>query len=130
MHGQPPPYTRPILLTRDPAGQGFINGREYVEGLITEHLHRMHGVDAIAQNNPNSTRVGTVAGVENKGSIPGTVNPVTPLRPARATQEDHQHDTLFGVLDMRTKLLESYFFLIFILTLLHFLMYIRFLCAL
>ena len=44
--------------------------------------------------------------------------------------ERHKQELLNGVADMRTKLLDSYFFLIFILVLLHFLTYIQFLCTL
>ena len=44
--------------------------------------------------------------------------------------ERHHQELLNGVADTRTKLLESYFFLIYILILLHFLTYIQFLCTL
>ena len=43
---------------------------------------------------------------------------------------DHRQNLLDGVADMRTKLLDCFFFLIYILLLLHFLAYICFLCTL
>ena len=43
---------------------------------------------------------------------------------------EHQQNLLDGVVDTRTKLLNCFFFLIYILLLLHFLTYICFLCAL
>ena len=46
------------------------------------------------------------------------------------TMEEHRQNLLDGVVDTRTKLLNFYFFLIYIQTLLLFLTYIRFLCAL
>ena len=44
-------------------------------------------------------------------------------------ESEHQQNLLNRVADMRTKLPNSYFFLIFILALLHFLTYIHFLCT-
>ena len=41
----------------------------------------------------------------------------------------HRQNLLDGVADTRTKLLDCFFFLIYILLLLHLLTYIRFLCA-
>ena len=43
---------------------------------------------------------------------------------------EHRQNLLDGVVDTRTKLLDCFFFLIYILLLLHFLTYICFLCAL
>ena len=44
--------------------------------------------------------------------------------------DQHKQELLNGIVDTRTKLLDSYFFLIYFLILLHFLTYIQFLCAL
>ena len=45
-------------------------------------------------------------------------------------QEAHHRGLTLGVADMRTQLLDSYFFLVYVITFLLFITYIRFLCAL
>ena len=61
--------------------------------------------------------------------IPGTF-PAPQSNTADLGEQRHQQELLNRVVDMKTKLLESYFFLIYIFILLHFLTYIQFLCRL
>ena len=75
-------------------------------------------------------RVEPVVGVKNRGGVPGMVILEVTLRsaiPSEAMREAHQQEPYQGVVDTRTKLLDSFIILIFILALLHFLMYIQFL---
>ena len=130
--GEPPAYTRPI-------------GNPYEEPTFRAHLWR-----AILQEHewqtgetPWNNNWGNVPRENNTGVIvtlefPPQVNLAHDERPRVPTAQpawadttaEHRQNLLDGVADMRTKLLDSYFFLIFIQTLLIFLTYIQFLSAL
>ena len=126
---QPPPYTG-----RAPTRNNLINHWDLTER-ITERITaaRMAArLDTSTPLNTNTRGVGTVVGVKNNGGLPGRVIQGTPTQPITQNRsvEEHSCELYQGVVDTRTQLLDSFFILIFILTLLHFLTYIWFLCTL
>ena len=123
---QPPPYTG-----RAPTRNNLINCQDLAER-ITERITaaRMAArLDTGTPLNTNTRGVGSVVGVKNNGGIPGRGTPTQPITQNRLVEE-HSRELYQGVVDTRTQLLDSFFILIFILTLLHFLTYIWFLCTL
>ena len=97
------------------------------------HLHNLGRLGPITQNNPHTGTVELVNRVEYTGGAPGRVIPDATnglTSPQEVTRAVHQCKLFQGVMDMRTKLLDSYFILIFILALPHFLTYIQLLCTL
>ena len=133
--GAPPAYTMPIMpvtnLLDDPRIRAVLQW-----AIVREH----------------KLQTGQTPWNNNRGNIPGenntgvTVTLEFPQRaeqaqqnipgacPATAQRADpldrHKQELLNRVVDTRTKLLNPYFFLIFIIVLLHFLTYIQFLCNL
>ena len=97
----------------------------FLTGTLRElgRLRQKRGpLDAQPQHHPHKGRVGPVDRVETPGIIPGAFDP-RPL--GLVAKWVHQQKELFqGVTETRSKLLNSYFVLILVITLLHFLMYI------
>ena len=131
--GDPPDYTRPI-------GDQFLDPifRARLEWAILQQHKRITGETPWNNNRRNIPREITNTGAPVAPEWPPRVNlahdvqPGTPApTPAHIdNRAEHRQNLLDGVADTRTKLLDCFFFLIYILLLLHFLTYIRFLCAL
>ena len=128
--GVPPAHTRPITPVTNPLDDPRI--RAILQWAIVREYELQTGQTPWNNNRGNVLR-------ENNTRV--TVTPEFPLwaeqapqnipgaHPASAQKADpldrHKQELLNGVADTRTKLLNSYFFLIFIIVLLHFLTYSR-----
>ena len=131
--GDPPAYTRPI---GNPYKEPTF--RAQLQRAILQEHERITGETPWNNNRRNVLRAVTDTGVTVTPEWPQQVNlahdehPRTPtLPPAQVdNRAEHRQNLLDGVANMRTKLLDCFFFLIYILLLLHFLTYIHFLCTL
>ena len=131
--GAPPAYTRP---NEDQFTDPIFRAR--LERVILQQYERITGETPWNNNRRNILREITDTRVTVTPGLPPRVNlardecPRVPtLPPAQVdNRAEHRQNLLDGVADMRTKLLDCFFFLIYILLLLHFLTYIHFLCAL
>ena len=109
-----------------------------LEQAILQQYERLTGETPWNNHRRNVLREITDTGVTVTLELPPRVNLARDERPrviAVPTAQvdnrtDHRQNLLDRVADTRTKLLDCFFFLIYILLLLHFLAYIRFLCAL
>ena len=131
--GDLPAYTRPD-------GDQFLDPvfRARLEWVILQQYERITGETPWNNNRRNVPGEATDAGAIITLEWPTRVNlacdehPGAPMPPPAQVDNraEHRQNLLDGVVDTRTKLLDCFFFLIYILLLLHFLTYIRFLCAL
>ena len=85
-------------------------------------------LDAQPQHHPHEGEVGPVDQVVTPGNVPGAFDP----RPLGLVAKwvCQQKELFQGVTEMRSKLLDSYFVLVLVIALLHFLTYIQLLCLL
>ena len=126
---QPPTNTRPIRNPlKDPRIRASLRW-----AIIREH--KLQTGETPWNNNRGNVLRENNAGVRVTHEQPPWVNLACNIPGATPAQNNtqrvdpfdrHKQELLNGVVDMRTKLLDSYFFLIFILVLLHFLTYIWF----
>ena len=130
---QPPTNTRPIgNPVKDPRVRAAF-GRAIIQE------HKLQTGETPWNNNRGNILRENNAGVRVTHKLPPWANQAQNIPGATPAQNNvqkvdpldrHKQELLNRVADMRTKLLDSYFFLIFILVLLHFLTYIQILCNL
>ena len=131
--GDPPAYTRP---NEDQFTDPVFRAR--LEWAILQQYKRLTGETPWNANRRGIPREIADTGIAVTPALPPQVNlawdecPGSPvLTTARVdNRAEHRQNLLDGVADTRTKLLDCFFFLIYILLLLHFLTYIHFLCTL
>ena len=130
--GDPPAYTRPGDQFLDPVF------RARLEQAILQQHERITGETPWNNNRRNVPREVTDTRVVVHLEWPPRVNQARDECPGAPTAQvawadntaEHRQNLLDRVMDMKTKLLECFFFLIYIFILLHFPTYIQFLCAL
>ena len=131
--GDPPAYTRP---NEDQFTNPIFRAR--LERAILQQYERLTGETPWNANRRNVQREITNTRVTVTPDLTPRVNLTRDERPRVITKHpaqvnnraEHRQNLLNGVADTRMKLLDCFFFLIYILLLLHFLTYICFLCAL
>ena len=130
---QPPVYTGPIKNPLDDPRIRVV----LQQAIIREH--KLCTGETPWNNNRGNIQRENDTGIRVTPEFPPRANQaqttIPRAQPAQDTLwgdpvERHKQELLNGVADMRTKLLNSYFFLMYILVLLHFLTYIWFLCNL